>query len=72
MAVASSSDRGSRSGRCRGNNNRSGDGVERLVEGSSGNDENGRRRGRPVGASRGKRKAGDEDEYSSKYRDKSK
>ena len=72
VAVASRSDRGSRSGRCRGNNNRSGDGVERLVEGSSGNDQNGSRRERPVGARRGKRKAGDDDEDSSKCRDKSK
>ena len=54
VAVASSSDRGRRSGRC-GNNNRSGDGVEWLVEGSSGNDENGSIRGRESGQRRRKR-----------------
>ena len=72
VAVASSSDRGRRSGRCCGNNNRSGDRVERLVEESSGNDENGSRWGRPVGASRHKRKAGNDNEDSSKSQDKSK
>ena len=51
MAAASSSDIHRRSSRC-GNNNMSGDEVEWVVEGSSGNDDNGMRWGRESGQKR--------------------